>query len=189
MGDVDQVTALLLAGYDPNIFFGNNTSLIYSAENNRTDFVEMLLEAGADPNLRELSFNETALFKASFKGFKAVADVLVSHGADVTLQIKNNETCLMWACFKGHTDIAELFIPYGADLNAQDSKFRFSPLMVAARNGHVETVTMLLRAGADTTLLDSRGRKAIDIAKSQGADAVIKILDEFSSTSGNHVEL
>ena len=179
-GDLPSVQHLLsLRKVDVNEFSESTTPLILAAENNHEMIVELLLRHGADPNLRELHFNETALFKASFKGYINLVQLLISHGADVTLRIKNEETCLMWSSFKGFSDISQLLIRAGADVNAQDTKYGFTPLMVAAKNGHVATVKLLLRHGASPHLLDKAGRSALIHAQSKGNTQVVALLTDI----------
>jgi ankyrin repeat protein len=92
------------------------------SENRYTEIVRLLLQHGADPNLREETYNETALFKALFKGFIEISEMLIEYNADAKAHIKNNETCLMWSCFEGHTAIAKVLLDKGADMDAEDSK-------------------------------------------------------------------
>ena len=179
-GDLPSVQYLLSSRKaDVNEFSESTTPLILATENNQATIVELLLRQGADPNLRELSFNETALFKASFKGFPGIAQLLISYGADVRLRIKNDETCLMWASFKGFSDISRMLVIAGADVNAQDTKYGFSPLMVAAKNGHSATVELLLGSGANPHLLDKAGRSALVHAQSKGNAQVVALLTDI----------
>ena len=180
-GDLPSVQHLLSSRkVDVNEFSESTTPLILAAENNHEMIVELLLRHGADPNLRELQFNETALFKASFKGYITLVQLLIAYGADVTLRIKNDETCLMWSSFKGFSDISQLLIRAGADVNAQDTKYGYTPLMVAAKNGYFETVELLLRNKANPHLLDKAGRSALIHAQSRGNPQVVALLTDIS---------
>lgn len=91
--------------------------MIAAAENNQTTLVEWLLVHGAETDQMEPIYNETALFKASFKGFTSIVTILISNGADVKRTIKNGETCLLWASFKGHKEIVKTLISAG-DINS-----------------------------------------------------------------------
>ena len=178
-GDLAALELLLSSSKtDVNEVANQTTALILAAEGNLSAVVQLLLEHGADPNLREPVFNETALFKASFKGFSNVAQTLISHGADVRLRIKNDETCLMWSSFKGFSDIAVLLIDAGADLNAQDTKYGFTPLMVAARNAHSNMVELLLSRGASWEIVDKTGRDALQHAWSKGNTYIEQLLKQ-----------
>ena len=180
-GDVPSVQHLLSSSkVNVNEFSENTTPLILATEKNHEAIVALLLRHGADPNLRELSFNETALFKASFKGYVNIAQQLISFGADVKLRIKNDETCLMWSSFKGFSDISRLLIRAGADVNAQDMKYGFTPLMVAAKNGHFASVELLLESGANPRLLDKAGRSELQHAQTRGDHEIVALLKDKS---------
>ena len=159
----------------------NNGSLLISAtEKNYFAIVEMLLQQDANPNYREPLFNETALFKASFKGFYEIANLLIKYGANVSLTIKNEETCLMWSSFKGHINIVDLLISNGANINAQDTKYGYSPLMVAAQNNHIQVVRTLLSHGCLVHLKNIKGLSALDLAMARNNVDIVKLLSNYS---------
>lgn len=175
-GDVTACTTLLAEGVNPNIVVDNSTALVAAAETNQTMIVDLLLKHGADPNIREPVYNETSLFKASFKGYISLAKLLINAGADVKLTIKNEETCLMWASFRGHFEIVQLLVDNGADINAQDTKYGFSPLLVASRNGYVDIVRFLIAKGANLLLVDKSGNNAAALASLKGHQEVERII-------------
>lgn len=152
-------------------------ALVLAADLNYTNVVSLLLAHGANPNGREIVYNETALFKASFKGFTEITQMLISYNASATITIKNDETCLMWAAFKGHISIVKLLVEAGADVNAQDTKYGFTPLMVASRNGYIEVVRYLLDLdNIDVNSVDKSGKSALDHAVSKSKDSIVELL-------------
>ena len=50
-------------------------------------------------------------------------------------------------------------------------------LMLAAEVGNVKAVKRLLNAGADRTLLNKEGKTAVDLAREQGHDRVVALLE------------
>ncbi len=80
----------------------------------------------------------------------AIMDLLVEHGADVNAQVTGTET-------------------YSLRISrAPSSTEGMTALHVAVQKGRLDEVRYLLAKGAKPDLLDSKGRKAIDLA-SDGA--------------------
>src|SRR5688572_12636996 len=81
-----QVAQYLLAnGSDPNALSSEGDApLFYAAQNGHRNMAELLLTKGASPNAGASTASRgTALHAASSKGFRAVAEVLPAHKADV----------------------------------------------------------------------------------------------------------
>jgi len=76
-----------------------------------------------------------------------------------------------------------LLIQAGADVNAkargsdEGEGAGWTALMVAALYGHEDVVSGLLSAGADAGLTNDDRQTALDIATSQGHEAVIRQLE------------
>ena len=59
------------------------------------------------------------------------AQVLIEHGADVTMQDKAHSTPLHLASFRGSTETVRLLLQHGADVAVQDENNR-TPLHLAS---------------------------------------------------------
>ena len=80
------IEALLKAGADPNESTSNGTTaLMTAATAGNPDAVKMLLDHGADVNVRENSHGETALMFAAAADGAAVVRVVAAHGADMKI--------------------------------------------------------------------------------------------------------
>jgi ankyrin repeat protein len=112
-----------------------------------TELVELLLQAGADPNT-ELPGGETALMTACRTGQPGPVKALLSRKANVNAKERNGQTAIMWAAADGHAEVVQLLIQAGADFRAALPS-GFTPLCFAARDGRREVVQTLLKAGAD----------------------------------------
>lgn len=78
------------------------------------DIVEILLEAGADPNARQES-DYTALHEAASKGLDRIVRLLIAHGASKTAVNREGQTPYDLARQKGHQAMAEsLLQPQGS---------------------------------------------------------------------------
>lgn len=105
-------------------------------------------ENGADINYTDC--RETALIRASQKGYLEIVKYLISKGANVNL---GNFTALIWASEEGYLEIVKVLVENGADINYQG----FMPssgtaLTRASQNGHFEIVKVLVEAGADVNI-------------------------------------
>ncbi|MCK5605998.1 ankyrin repeat domain-containing protein [Candidatus Pacearchaeota archaeon] len=68
----------------------------------------ILINAGADPNLRSAKFGRTALIVAADKGYADIVKALIDKGADIDAQDSFGKTALQWAKDKSHGAIVEI---------------------------------------------------------------------------------
>ena len=94
------------------------------------------------------------LDNAAARGHKAVAEILLAHGAHADAKDEDGRTPLLYAAFEGSTEIAELLIQHGAKVNDATAK-GVTPLMRAADSHSVGTVKLLLERGADVNARDN----------------------------------
>lgn len=147
--DVPRIKQLIKA--DPKI--GNKApsygrpALHRAVENDRREIVELLLDGGADPNLKGVNTggyeNETPLLQAAFWGRPEIAALLVKRGADVNAAAERGIVPLHEAARMGNLAIADLLLKNGAHVNSRDSGGR-TPL--AWTNSTATKMVELLRA-------------------------------------------
>ncbi len=155
--------------------------------------IELMLEAGAEVNVRDAEGN-TALLKiepdAVELGFSktAVARLLLRHGADINSQNREGETALMRAVRAGSRPLVELLLASGADVNVADLSAD-TPLMAAARDRDATRIVRgLLRAGADIHAEDRDGQTALAIALEEGHSQVANLLQQAGATERHPLE-
>jgi len=146
--DILGVKMWLMAGANINAqekLYGN-TALVVASKYGYTEIVKLLLEAGADVNVKNKD-GETALMKASYNGYTEIVKMLIDAGADVNIKDRYGTTALMLASLYGYTEIVELLIKAGANVNIKNS-YGGTALRWASANGSTKIVELLKEAGA-----------------------------------------
>ncbi len=94
----------------------------------------------------------TPLHWAAYKGHAAIAQVLITAGAEVNSKNNNGETPLHVAAYHGHAAVAEALITAGAEVNTTvtDGVHKGdTPLHWAAWKGHKDFAELLIAKGAE----------------------------------------
>ena len=164
-GDPFEVVARIDEGAQPDGFVDENgvSALIAAANQGHAEVVEVLLDAGADPD-RQAPKGSSALMAASGEGHVHVVCLLLDGGANPDLLNKTGVSALIWACSKGNVDVVRVLLERGAKINHADHA-GVTALMAASVLGHVEVVRLLLEHGARTDLVDRSARTALDFAQ------------------------
>ena len=112
---IEDVKDLLNSGADVNTkdMFGGNTGLHWSARLGLNAMARLLIENGANPNIRN-DANDTPLHWAAREGQKELVVILLAHGAKVNAVGKAGWTPLRWAEVQGHSNIARILVAAGA---------------------------------------------------------------------------
>jgi serine/threonine protein kinase/ankyrin repeat protein len=140
----------------------------------RENAVKILLEKGADPNMRDTDGRNALMvmsmeFRSAFprgvrRGLRAIVPV-GAHGGGIFAVEDGNLVHL----------IGKALLQAGCDINAADSNGR-TPLMYAARYNRLPAVRLLLIGGANINARDKSGMTALDLAKQFGAQEIIRLL-------------
>ena len=179
-GDYNEVHSLLLIGVDPNCKARShgNTPLHWAVvKNGNEDVVEILLKAGAEPNMTNIK-RETPLHLSSGGGFNIfppprVTKLLLDAGGDPNIPDAKGQTSL----HRATNDIANvlLLLKAGADLNKADYMGE-TPLLRAVGLGRHDIAQALIDAKADIHIVDAKGACASSIAAKKGDVETIKLL-------------
>ena len=103
------------------------------------------------------------LFDAARSGEVALANTLISQGADVNAADEEKITPLHVAAFGGHAEVVGVLLAAGADTGARDM-YGFTPLHAAAREGHLAAVQVLVEGGADVNAVDVDSFTPVQVA-------------------------
>ncbi|ODM18634.1 hypothetical protein SI65_05251 [Aspergillus cristatus] len=144
-GLAESIRALVDKQQDPNLEAQNShgrTALLLAAENGHEAVVKLLLDKGADKDIKD-DDRQTALFMAAQNGHQAVVKLLLDKGAKLDTKDDNGRTALLYTAYNGNEAVVKLLLDQGADLEAKDEKGR-TALLWASENGHTAVVKLLL---------------------------------------------
>ena len=111
----------------------------------------------------EAGFDAATL--AAMHGHMEALVCLVEAGADVS-HTAATHSAIRGAALHAHDAVITYLLEHRACIDCLSLGNR-TPIMGAAMNGHVSTVQLLLKHGADTTLRNSYGETAKDLAKEE----------------------
>ena len=131
--------------------------------------VRLLLEAGADPNIKEA--NVTILHQVmqwDEPDLTEVVAVLLEKGAQVNARDSIRQTALHLAMAIGYQagknpQVVKLLLEAGADVNAQDQRGE-TPFHQAVLRAEIEVVRLMLEAGGDVNLNHPDGMSLLQLA-------------------------
>lgn len=152
--------------------------------------VKIILEHGADPNIKTRFLGFSALYWACDRGCVETIKLLLSHGANVNILNDHNVAPLHLTSLYGHTEATKLLLENGADVNAKDI-YGDTPLhQVALGNrSNVETAIYLIGHGANKNIKNDKGKTAYDIAKEKNRFDLVPVLNNddniFTSNSSD----
>jgi ankyrin repeat protein len=154
------------------------------AEKNQRAIAEMLLDAGADGDSRELIGPYPATPVLHFAAWKnyAAAEVLLSRGCNANFGFGN---CL----WRQPGRMAELFVTHGADVNGREPSGQ--PLLNSRVHWNLTSVVLwLLEKGADPNLTDKEGNAALHEAAMRGVGpkVVQALLDAGAKRSAKNAK-
>lgn len=157
-----------------------NTALMFASRNRDPAMVRALLEAGADPALKNAA-GRSAWFwggvRRNVLGAEQQDDMparlevlalLLARGGAVDQPDESGATLLLYAAGEGEVPLLEFLLDRGADLEARD-KYGKTPLLrsvVARSDGAMH---FLLKRGAKVNSFDASGNTAIMLLQRQSA--------------------
>lgn len=143
-GHYGVMKSLIKAGCDINMANNEGISALHYTCHKARGF-QILLDAGADPDVRDTS-NITPLFMAATEGFDGVVKALVDRKCDVNIPNDSvKRTALHILSFKGHPQCINTLVYGGADIHACDI-YNHTPLWYAIQNKKVDVVRLLLKS-------------------------------------------
>ncbi len=160
--------AVLDAGGDPDALNRNaQTALHDAAWRDDVDLIDLLLDRGADPRIRDGMHHSTPWGWADYNESTAAAARLVEREA-----YDEHDAIAM-----GRIDEVLAWVRAHPDQVGGSADGSVSPLRTAAWCGHEEIVRALLDAGADPTIPNPEtGLTALELARTAGHAAIVALL-------------
>ena len=163
----------LSLGRDVNDVDRGETPLNSAVRHGHTEWVNTLIENGADLNIKRHDL--APIFWAFVDGKLEILETLIQKGANVNATDGRGMTLLFWASEKGKTKIAQLLIAHGANVNATDA-YGETPLHLASHNEKTKMTQLLIANGADVNNEDYIGNTPLHSASDCGNIEITKLL-------------
>ncbi|MBI2899235.1 MAG: ankyrin repeat domain-containing protein [Planctomycetes bacterium] len=176
----DEIVAILLKGrarFDHQDGDGR-TALLHAAGAARASAAQLLLDAGADPNL-SLPSGDTPLIVAAREGHLEVVRAVAPRMRDLNARGKGGLSALSWAEKKGRREVADFLRASGAN-PAGDVTLLFE----AIRGGKLDEVRRMLDAGFDPKAINAEGEPAVCFASGWGKLEIARLLLERGADPG-----
>ena len=165
----------LLDSRDPNAVLENGDSLIHLAmEKESHDFLEILLEAGANPDTPDHA-GLRPLSRALDKGDHEKMELLIRHGAQTTYVNEDLSNPLIKAVLRGDDRAVSLLLKGGAGIDFFDRWGR-GPLQWACQMGFTNIVNMLLLSNPEIEQRDVFGYSPLYWAAVYGWTDIVELL-------------
>ena len=165
-GKFDTVRLLIVLGAEPPL-----TMLAY---NGQKAIIQMLLRAGANPNMRD-SEGHTALTRAALKGHEDIVRLLLQNRAKLNEGDQYGNTPLNSAARCGYNNVVQQLIDGGADLSKGDL-WGQTPLFNATMSNKTDIVKLLIDNGADQNISNDNNLTPLSYARMKGFSDIINIL-------------
>ena len=155
----------------------DKTALWLACSYRQQDSVNILLEAGSNPNTADGNSN-TCLHAAVLGSCnKKIIRKITDHGANVNVTNKRNETALMIACVKKNEGAIKVLLNAGADPNIADDPYGDTSLHNAVKGVCSKDVLQaIIDHGTDVNATNKQNRTALMeacVKKNEGAINVL----------------
>ncbi|XP_065371676.1 ankyrin repeat and sterile alpha motif domain-containing protein 1B isoform X1 [Calliphora vicina] len=189
----------------------NETALHCAAQHGHNSVVSALLSRGADPTIRNNSFQTPLDLAAQFGRLEVVQTLISKHPEliepyrvyDDLVAVENGrsppykitptkhiftQSCLHLAARNGHNEVVKTLLAAGVDVNISTNAG--SALHEAALCGKKNVVCTLLSAGIDLYAVDGNGKTALDILKDYPTNVtyeILTIINDFWQTNSSMI--
>ena len=168
----------------------NETALLAACQCENTNAIDVLLKAGANPNIANAE-GYTCLFCAVIRRCrKETLQAIIDHGADVNATCKGS-TALMAAFPKGNTSAINVLLNAGADAKIADDEGSTCLHYAAGGDCSKKVLQTLIECGGDVNVTNKTNKSPLIIACQKGKTDVVHVLldagadPSVADTTGN----
>ena len=155
----------------------NRTPLLWASLSSSGEFIETLIDLGANVNAQRTDDKITPLILSTdWNNFMAVY-LLLDHGADANIAAADGRTPLHKAVMKGNQNLVKLFLEKNALVNTQNADGD-SPLHTAVSNGFFDITKLLIKKGSNVNVQNKEGRTPLFLGVKNKHEQLIKLLIE-----------
>ena len=172
-GDVEAVRTLVSAPVKFGRIAPATNYLSDAVQLGNRQIVQVLLEAGTDPNFR-IDGKNPALLALSEKATPELVHDLILAGAKLNARNTYGDNALMAAAGSSSIAVLKELIEAGSPVNASNSAGE-TAMFAAARSNSTEALLLLLDSGANIDIRNDSGETALMVAAYEGT------LDKFSA--------
>ena len=155
----------------------NRTPLLWASLSSSGEFIETLIDLGANVNVQRADDKEAPLTLSSYWNNFMAVNLLLNHGADANIAAANGYTPLHLAVMKGNQNLVKLFLEKNALVNTQNANGN-SPLHTAVSNGFFDITKLLVKKGSNVNLQNKEGRTPLFLGVKNKQKQLIKLLIE-----------
>ena len=157
------------------LFDDARPALHFAAQHGYVEGIQALVDTGIVVNQKQLGTGERPLHDAAYYGSLSAYQVLVAHGATLTVRSNNGRSALHYAAQGGHPDILAALLSSGLDVNAAAADGQRA-LHIAAGTGKLSAYQVLVAHGAALTVPANNGWSALHYAADGGHPDILAAL-------------
>lgn len=158
--------------------------------NNHLDIIKLLLEKGADLNLKsEFNMDTPPIFSININ--PETARYLISQGADYKCLSKDKQNVLFSTSMFGNFEAVKFFIELGVDPKHVDENgstplhhLRESSLL---KENHKKIIDLFIQSGVDINVINKKGKTVYDRMKEQNDDELIAYIKKCGGKSAKRL--
>ncbi|THY57785.1 ankyrin [Aureobasidium pullulans] len=156
----------------------NKTPLMSACETVASaQVVDILIDAGADPMIKDKTYGATGLHYSCFSDDFAPVVIASSKCVEIDVRDKSESTPLMWASWNAHPGAVKELLKAGSVDTCVTKAGGINAFLYAVMDGYVEVVKLLLVHNPGIiTAVDKRKNTALHFACREGRLDVLKLL-------------
>ncbi|GBL99074.1 Ankyrin-1 [Araneus ventricosus] len=173
---------------DANVTDSGLTALHIAVEKCNLNFIEYLIQAGANVNTISDRFS-TPLHLAVRRGNLKIVEFLILHGAKINAKRIDGTTPLHYAVLYGHLHVTKLLLKKGACTTAMDNIKKWTPLMFAFQNASCDMVDQLLNVNGNAINQKVLGMTHLHLAAKSGHNNAVLSFLRSNSHSTDYINI